>query len=242
VFRNEHRVAYAELADALEKSQRGLCAFCESRLVTNVPTPARQIEHWRPKSNDATPSADWTFGVGNVHACCLGGTKRHLDPPFGTRGLRDDQNLSCGQKKGETDPESLPVAKRPYRPTEVPLSPPVFTVALDGRLSPDVDAVAEGLDGARLQATIDFLGLNCERLRIIREEVRRYLSERLFEYEREMPGPDPISITAAALKRLASEQRILPGAALPPFVSVLRDFFGPALDDEWLGDPGWPFG
>lgn len=242
VFRDEHRGAYGELALALENRQRGLCAFCEAPLITNVPTPARQVEHWRPKAHDPTPAADWTFGVDNMHASCLGGTKSHLAPPHGTLGLSSDRNLSCGQKKGDFDPGTIALHQRPYRPTELPLSPPIFAVDLAGGVNPSAEAVEAGLDQTRLQATIDFLGLDCERLRIARASVRTYLNARLAEYEVEASGANSVEITSNALAAMATDFQIAAGAELPPFVSVLRDFLGLGVEGILLPDPNWPFG
>ena len=241
-FRNNHQAAYKELADALELRQRGLCAFCETSLITNIPTSARQIEHWRPKSNGGDPIHSVTFDVANLHASCLGGSKPHLAPPFGPLGLGAGDHLSCGQKKGEQDPDAVPLASRPYRPTELPLSPPAFSVDIDGTLRPNADVVATGLSVVRLQATIDFLGLGCERLRVAREQVRLYLDEQLADYEAEETDPDPINAMRKALARLATDLCVTPGARLPDYVSVLRDFFGPMHEDAFLPHPDWAVG
>lgn len=242
IFRNSHRAAYKQLADTLELSQRGLCAFCETLLITNIPTPARQIEHWRPKSNGGNPIHGVTFDVANLHACCLGGSKPHLAPPYGPLGLGTADHLSCGQKKGDEDPYAIALVERPYRPTELPLSPHAFNVEMDGTLQVNAAAVAAGLSDARLQATINFLGLNCERLKVARKQVRIYLDEQLAAYEAEETDPDPLNATRNALTRLATDLRVNPGARLPAFISVLRDFFGPAHESAFLTDPCWAVG
>ncbi len=240
-FRNGGQDRYAELADALDARQRGICAFCESKLVTGIPTPARQIEHWIPKSNNGHPDHLITFGVANLHASCLGGSKPHLTPPFGTAGLTGD-NMSCGQKKGEVDPDGIALAERPYRPTELPMAPPIFSVELDGSLDVNAEAVIAGLSPARIKATIAYLGLNCERLKISRAKVRNYLDERLADYAALETDPDPITAMRAAMKRLASELSPAPGTELEAFISVLRDFFGPAFQSDLLPDPHWSVG
>ncbi len=235
----QHR--YNELADALDARQRGICAFCESRLVTDIPTPARQIEHWIPKSNSGHPSHAVTFGVANLHASCLGGSKPHLAPPFGTQGLSGD-NLSCGQKKGEVDPNGIALAIQPYRPTALPLSPPIFSIALDGTLGVNAAAVAAGLSSDRIDATINYFGLNCERLRVSRAKVRAYLDDKLADYAAEETDPDPMVAIRAAMRRLASDLSLHPGASAPAFITVLRDFFGPAFHSDLLPDPNWAVG
>lgn len=241
-FRQGGRERYNELADSLTALQRGLCAFCEAPLFTDIPTPVRQVEHWLPKSNGGDPLPDITFAVANFHACCLGGTKSHLRPPFGTMGLAGD-NVSCGQKKGDLNPQAAPIEQRPYRPTELPLSPPIFTVDFNGTLLVNPDAVQAGLSADRIAATITFLGLNCDRLRLSREAVRKYLDDRLAEYEAtEAALDDPVEAVRSAMRRLALELGPRPGITLPAFITVLRDFFGPAHEATLLSDPNWAVG
>lgn len=240
-FRND-TPRYIELADALSARQRGICAFCESPLFTEIPTPVRQVEHWLPKSNSGNPTPAVSFGITNFHASCLGGTKRHLDPPFGTAGLQRGDNLSCGQKKADTNPSQIPLAERPYRPTELPLSPAVFTVQFDGALEADPEAAAVGLSVDRINATIRFLGLNCERLKYSRRAVRAYLDDLLMQYELDATDLDPVEATRGAMTRLASHLSPEPGENLNPFISSLRDYFGPALQLVLLRDPNWAVG
>lgn len=241
-FRQGGRERYNELADALTTIQRGLCAFCEAPLFTNIPTPVRQVEHWLPKFNGGNPLPHITFAVANFHACCLGGAKPHLRPPFGTMGLTGD-NVSCGQKKGDLNPQAGPIEQRPYRPTELPSFPPIFTVDIDGTLLVNPDAVQSGLSADRITATITFFGLNCDRLRLSREAVRKYLDDRLAEYEAaEAALVDPVEAVRNAMRYLASELSPTPGTTLPAFITVLRDFFGPAHEATLLPDPNWAVG
>jgi len=242
IFRQGGQRRYNELAEALHQRQRGICAFCEAPLVTNIPTPARQVEHWIPKSNGGNPTPSLTFGIENLHASCLGGSKTHLPPPFGTLGLEKGDNVSCGQKKGDIDPETFPIEQRPYRPTELPVSPPIFSVDLDGTLAPNQSALADGLSGGRIDSTIDYLGLNCERLKLSRAAVRNYLNNRLAEYETAFAYLGPTGSMRNALAQLASELTPLPGTELGAFISVLRDFFGPEFSSLLLPDPNWAIG
>ncbi len=157
-------------------------------------------------------------------------------------GLAGD-NVSCGQKKGELSPQASPIEQRPYRPTELPLSPPIFTVDFSGTLLVNPDAVEAGLSAERIAATITFFGLNCERLRLSREAVRQYLDVRLAEYEAaEAAVDDPVEAVRSAMRRLASELGPKPGTTLPAFITVLRDFFGPAQAAALLTDPNWAIG
>ena len=235
----EDRTSYVELADALTARQRGICAFCEAKLFTDIPTPVRQVEHWLPKSNDGNPTPEISFGFSNLHASCLGGTKPHLKPPFGVLGLPKGDNVSCGQKKDDISPESFALGERPYRPTELPLSPPIFNVRFDGELDVNPDAVSAGLSSERIAATIEYLGLNCERLKIARAAVRQYLDKELAKYEAEDTDPDPDHAVRNAMTLLATHLSPKAGETMVSFISVLRDYFGPALDGSLLPDPGW---
>lgn len=230
---------YTELADALTERQRGICAFCEAPLFTKIPTPVRQVDHWIPKSNDGDPAPEISFGFANFHASCLGGTKPHLEPPFGSKGLIKSDNVSCGQKKGDRNPVNIPLPQRPYRPTELPLTPTIFIVAFDGTISVNPAAVDIGLSSERIEATIQYLGLNCERLKLSRAAVRLYLDEALAEYEASAPEPGTVTAMQAAMAELAADLSPKPGDTLNAFISVLRDFFGPNLDHVLLPDPNW---
>jgi len=237
-FRQD-RNSYVELADALAARQRGICAFCEARLFTDIPTPVRQVEHWLPKSNDGNPTPEITFGFSNFHAGCLGGTKPHLRPPFGVLGLSKGDNVSCGQKKDDVSPESFALGNRPYRPTELPLSPPIFSVRFDGTLDVNPDAVSAGLSSERIASTIEYLGLNCERLKIARAAVRQYLDRELAKYEAEDADLIPEDAVRNAIARLAIDLSPKAEETMVSFISVLRDYFGPALDALLLPDHGW---
>lgn len=230
---------FIELADALTERQRGICAFCEAPLFTKIPTPVRQVEHWIPKSNDGNPTPDISFGFTNFHASCLGGTKPHLEPPFGTKGLAKGDNVSCGQKKGDNNPENIPLPQRPLRPTELPLFPPIFSVTFDGTITVNPAAVETGLSSERIDATIQYLGLNCERLKLSRAAVRQYLDDALAEYEASAPEPGTAAALQMAMAELAADLSPKPDDTLNAFISVLRDFFGPNLEQVLLSDPNW---
>lgn len=240
VFHQEHRDAYDEVIWALEQRQRGICAFCELSLHTDTPTPARQVEHWRPKSLDQTSATNYTFDISNFHASCLGGSSAHHKPPF-RLGVKDPKsNLSCGQKKDDIDPSSLNPA--PYRPSDIPIDPVIFTYGIDGVISPSPEAYTYGFDPDRLQVTIDFLGLNCDRLVQARLVVLNDLDDRfMFHYDSATSPVDDDRI-AYALAEVAKEYTWWDGEPLTRFITVLRAYVGSANDNHLFADPNWAIG
>ena len=151
--------SYRELRCALAGRQHGLCGYCEMEL----PVGRRQVEHVTPRS-DPERGAARALDVRNMMACCFGGTLRTAREP--------DQylppvkeNMSCGQKKGnDTIPDFVD-------PGELPEIPPLTRVTSSGHIEADEHAcIAAGWEADRIAGTIEFLGLNVERLRRAREE------------------------------------------------------------------------
>lgn len=242
-FRDEHRDAYDELCSELNVRQRGLCAFCEIDLITSVFTQAREVEHWRPKSQDVPPNLERTFGVGNLQLGCLGGTnpyptadiERTSNPPPGP-------NRSCGAKKGHNDPDNPADQILPYRPQDLPESPSMFSVDSEGSLRPILDSSAFGIETARLWATIDFLGLNCTRLKNARREINKYLDTMLEEYIASVPQLSEDDQIDTALILLAKDLDLCSSGNLPRFVTTIRFYFGRAFDDVLFPVRGWSIG
>ena len=146
--------AYRELIADLIDLQRGLCAYCE----IDLHELDRQVEHVAPRSSH--PQA--ALQASNMVACCKGGSasllkdeERFLKP---TR-----RNLSCGQAKaGRDDPQFLD-------PRQLPALPSLLAVRNDGRIEADGDACQSEDEAAKVEKTIEILGLNVERLRLARE-------------------------------------------------------------------------
>jgi uncharacterized protein (TIGR02646 family) len=239
-FRDEERDAYEELCTDLHHRQRGLCAFCENGLVTSLDTHAREIEHWRPKSLDVPPSTRWTFGIGNLQLGCLGGSKKY---PAGDVDLTDDPepgpNRSCGAQKGNEDPALGIAGVVPYRPEDMPESPAMFWVGDDGSLRPADDCAAHGLDPVRMWITIDYLGLNCTRLKNARRTIVQALDHALLEYVDAAAGSTDDERFDAAYHDLARDTAPSKTETLPRFVTTLRSFFGRGLDEVLFPEPGW---
>jgi uncharacterized protein (TIGR02646 family) len=239
-FRHEERDAYEELCAALDRRQRGLCAFCEIDLVTSVDTHAREVEHWRPKSLDAPGASLWTFGIGNLQLGCLGGSNKYPladldrtgDPPPGP-------NRSCGAFKGGNDPLESVADIEPYRPQDLPEYPAMYNVDDEGGLRPIADCESFGLSAARLWSTIDFLGLNCTRLKNARRTIRQNLDAALTGYLDEAVGGTDDERFDAAFELLARDTSPSAHEHLPRFVTTLRSFFGRGMDNVLFPVPGW---
>ena len=195
--------AYRELIAELVDLQRGLCGYCEIEI--NLHQSNHQIEHVLPQSTHPEAALD----VSNMIACCKGGTvevedqERFLKPPR--------RNLSCGQAKAERDdPQFLD-------PRRLPAQPSLLAVRNDGRIEAD-DRVCESEDEiARVEKTIEILGLNVERLRAARERRWRDLLD--------VWAPHFQSDDAMAQ---GARSALLPGQdrRLAPFFTTRRSFFG----------------
>ena len=195
--------AYRELIAELVDLQRGLCGYCEIEI--NLHQSNHQIEHVLPQSTHPEAALD----VSNMIACCKGGTvevedqERFLKPPR--------RNLSCGQAKAERDdPQFLD-------PRRLPAQPSLLAVRNDGRIEAD-DCVCESEDEiARVEKTIEMLGLNVERLRAARERRWRDLLD--------VWAPHFQSDDAMAQ---GARSALLPGQhhRLAPFFTTRRSFFG----------------
>ena len=162
-FREEAPHAYRELRDALARTQRNLCGYCEIDLDPND----TQVEHVIPQS-DPQHGAARSLDYLNLIAACRGGTERMFDKD----GLNDPgrfrhpigENLSCGQAKGETNDPGL------IDPRNLPKSPPLIRVRPDGTIVANTEAChATGIDVSGVESTIAILGLKSERLRLARE-------------------------------------------------------------------------
>lgn len=196
--------AYKELVAELVNLQRGLCAYCEIHLVELD----RQVEHVAPRSSHS----DAALQASNMVACGKGGSASLFESKDEERFLRPPRrNLSCGQAKAERDDSQL------LDPRQLPALPSLLTVRNDGRIEADDNACQSEDEVARVEKTIEILGLNVERLRAARERRWRDLLdvwESHFQSEDEM--------TEGARRTLLPNQ----SGRLAPFFTTRRSFFG----------------
>lgn len=230
-LRDNCREGYDALRERLRKHQRGLCAYCEIGLTARhespsgavVEVPDQEVEHFHPKSRDED-GRRWVFEPGNLFVTCRNNANGPtLDDPH-----RVAPPASCGTFKAERNPDDALESVRPLKPSELPHAEKVFRVGLrDGTLSPCRSGCdAAGLASGRVQATIDFLNLDCRRLRRARAHVISELAEMLSIYLG--AGTDD----SLARRRMAEDALLAGGSGdLPPFFSTIREFLQPEADD-----------
>jgi hypothetical protein len=114
----------------------------------------------------------------------------------------------------------------------------MFSVDDDGALRPVADCDAYGIDTARLWATIDFLGLNCTRLKNARRAIHEALDSALVAYLEAETGTDDENFNAALL-RLAQDTAPPAVGDLTRFVTTIRAYFGRAYDYELFPRDDW---
>jgi uncharacterized protein (TIGR02646 family) len=170
----------------------GLCVYCEQKLIAKTDY---QIEHFHPKKGnnnsnfgDGVPNRaiEW----GNLYPGCLGGTAQvthfteKLDIEFRTGANRRNKGrLTCGQKKGETEPEGVYIS-----PTKLNNRAPIFLFSeVDGSVSVNEEAcVEQNIPVALANNHITRLNLDSQRLRDARlafsDSLRREFDKAL-EYD-----------------------------------------------------------
>lgn len=222
VFRNFNgSAAYRELIAALATAQRGLCAYCEIRLMATD----RQVEHFLPKEKH--PSL--TFDVGNLFATCCGGTKPHnpKGPDPSREALKPSKrSCSCGQFKGEKVLDgSNPRGPSILKPSEIPPVPRLFEVKQGGSISADAQGCkAVGIAIELAQATVVELNLDCERLRVVRKKVWDKLGDDVLDAMGDGADDDAY---ATAMEYCARVYLLPdPDGHLDQFFTTQRCFFG----------------
>lgn len=185
--------------------QHGLCAYCEIELTESD----RAVEHVTPRS-DPERGRRRTLDPTNLVACCRGGEK-----PFGADPRRYQKpvrrNLSCGSAKGDT------ISSCFVDPRCLPASPPLVCVFSDGEIAVDEEACRSvGLSPERLTFTIEFLKLNCRRLRNARRDLVEDLDLQLADHLDNGEGME---------KMIGAELLCAAGVRHEPFFSTRRSYF-----------------
>jgi uncharacterized protein (TIGR02646 family) len=136
----------------LRDDQRGLCAYCENRLIPED----ESVEHFVPRSSDHARELDWS----NLLLCCAGGG-RPLPEEAPDASTRYDPGSpkTCGHAK-LANPSPL------LNPLEVPAFPPLFSFSSEtGAILPDeANCRTAGVDVSLAGQTITVLGLRAGRL------------------------------------------------------------------------------
>ena len=196
---------YKKLIESLTDLQHGLCGYCEIDLREDD----RQVEHVIPQSHPQHGAAR-ALDAANMIACCRGGTSDSQN----TLGNRPTpRSPSCGQAKGgKTLPDGLD-------PRVLPALPSLTSVDFSGRIEADAAACAScGIAADNVNAAIEILGLNVERLRLAREGHWNALNDSWQEHY----GDEEIMEAAARME-------LLPGKddRLPKFFTTGRSYFSP---------------
>jgi len=172
-FRRECQGGLNEVYEQLCQDQGELCVYCELK----VSKENRQVEHFHDKSDesDAANPTKWHLTWKNMWYACMGGTKQsgntnEFMPPI-------ENNRSCGQVKENEIFQNI------IAPDEVSLLLRIFRYKQGAdavTIHPDEELCLQAnVDVARVQRTIDALGLNCPRLCKARLSVLRPLNRRL---------------------------------------------------------------
>jgi uncharacterized protein (TIGR02646 family) len=191
----------------LREDQRGLCAYCENRLVPED----ESVEHFVARASDHARELDWT----NLLLCCAGG-ERPLPEDLPDAGTRYDPNSpkTCGHAKLAN---SLPI----LNPLDIPAFPRLFRFSSEtGAIHPDDDnCLAAGLDANLARQTITVLGLDASRLNRARLSVLDELLNQL------ATDGDATAFTSARAQEIAAEQIPATGT-LPSFFTTIRWILG----------------
>lgn len=196
--------------DSLRLDQRGLCAYCETRLVLGD----ESVEHVIAKSADHTRELDWS----NLLLCCAGGER-----PF-------PEDLSDAAWRGEAGTRTCGHAKLASQlsilnPLEIPRFPRLFRFnSEDGAIQPDNDQCHSArIDAALAEQTISVLGLRAGRLNRARLAI---FDELLDQLSAATASP---AFSAAREREIATEQ-ISAAGDLPAFFTAIRWFLGEAAE------------
>ena len=209
-----------ELVCALEKMQRGLCAYCEIDLQDGD----RQIEHVVPRSDPIIGSA-LALDVTNMIACCLGGTSgstviRSNDERYR---LAVSDNISCGQAKADT--------AQTIDPRKIPPLPALMRVLPDGRIVADRTAcVKANMNCQFVDQSIKTLGLNVERLRVAREHLWNALND---VWGEDCMNDEVEVITNAVRMELLPQKN----GELRKYFTTIRSYFSPLAEEILREDP-----
>lgn len=238
-FKDNCRNGYDSLKEALNRHQRGICAYCEIDLVAPrrrpnqhlIDIPDMEVEHFHPKHREEN-GMRWVFEPSNLFLSCRNNSHGSaLDDPN-----RIDSPASCGTFKGGNNPDDLPLDDRPLRPSELPAVGSAVSIDLqNGSISAHVaNCRAASVLESRVQATIKFFNLDCMRLRRARAGIVPGLGDQLLNYMAQLGGDD------AAARRMMAEDMLLADSegGLPPFFSTIREFLQPEAEDVLTESPG----
>lgn len=163
---------------ALQRDQKGLCAYCEIDLTEQD----RAVEHFKPCVL-TDQRHNWDLDWRNMLLTCRGGLDREAaDGEDAYRlSLPPARESCCGKAKdGFKDVEQL---LNPLKLTDVPCFPALFAFKRQtGEIVPDGDRCSQaGVPVEKAQFTIERLNLNVQRLKDNRRDVILAVEEQLVQ-------------------------------------------------------------
>lgn len=188
----------------LRMDQRGLCAYCEIRLILSD----ESVEHFMPKFAGMQYELAWD----NLLLCCCGGEERPLPEDVEDAAFRYDpqSDPTCGRAKLN---DMTPI----FHPLNLPAFPRIFRFSSErGEIFPDDAAcIAQGIDPGLAETTIDKLGLRSGRL----NRARLAVSTALLEMLEDGGGSEAFT---PELEHEIAIQQIPSTGDLPAFFTTIR--------------------
>ena len=233
------QTAYREIKVSLVRSQRCLCAYCETRIAKGTTDELilesrrdQRVEHFHPKS-DLNRPPNWALHWPNMWSVCHGGSDwpPQGEPLDSTRQLPPlEGNLTCDAFKDQQITKgALPNPPEGWllSPDQIPAFPNLVKYAPDGSPEPDEDVCSTLLIPGNkhcdthsiVAATFRHLNLGCTRLNRNRNIVRAQLEKVIKKARLATPGQP------AALVMLQLARKIFPtdqSQPWPEFFTLLR--------------------
>jgi len=182
-----------QIKTQLFNDQRGLCAYCETKLLLNPGNAEAddfRVDHFHPKAPHAPPP-NWALDWTNLLGCCHGGSSKKVSDPS----RFDPKNSSCDVPKKDfnwvgaiLDPQKIP-------PLEM-----LFSFKANG-----ADAGEISVDASRCPATLNpqatasitNLNLNATRLKLARTAAIEQMTKELSALIAAGNTPNPAATLAA---------------------------------------------
>ncbi|WP_039046671.1 hypothetical protein [Plesiomonas shigelloides] len=218
-----------DLKRSVIRKTGGLCVYCEQKLVEKTDY---QIEHFHPKNGNE--NADYGDGIpnmaiawSNLFPCCLGGTaiadnfESQYDVDFrtGANGRNKDK-LTCGQKKGNRDPEGVFIP-----PWDIRRKPSLFKYDFsNGSISVN-DEICNRYEIDPRLAMSHLIGLNLDSVRL--RGARMNFEQSINKQVREFPDDDLESVAGYLSSLLSLNDSHLYSI---PFVSLFLCRYGELIE------------
>lgn len=203
----------SQVQEQLRQDQRGLCAYCENRLVPQD----ESVEHFIARDADHAKELEW----GNLLLCCAGGERPLPEDVEAGETRYDPQGpRTCGHAKLNSREIIL-------NPLILPHTPRLFRFkSQTGEIVHDpIECGRAGVDAELAKATIRVLALDATRLNRARLSLMTQLGEELDE----AGETSPLSLDRE--RELAAVYFSATGA-WPAFFTTIRFCLGDGAEDH----------